>query len=92
MKKLAVLPVLLALTALVPVVHAQDTGIDTQRAAEAADREDRGEWGWIGLLGLVGLMGLKRRDRAEVRRGDAVVGRAGFEPATNWLKASCSTD
>jgi hypothetical protein len=21
-----------------------------------------------------------------------MVGRAGFEPATNWLKASCSTD
>jgi hypothetical protein len=21
-----------------------------------------------------------------------VVGRAGFEPATNWLKANCSTD
>ena len=23
--------------------------------------------------------------------GDGLVGRAGFEPATNWLKASCST-
>lgn len=75
MKKLAILPVLLALTAFVPVVHAQDTGIDTQRAAEAADREDRGEWGWIGLLGLIGLMGLKRRDREEVRRGETVTSR-----------------
>jgi len=30
--------------------------------------------------------------RLEIKQEGKMVGRAGFEPATNWLKANCSTN
>ena len=57
-----------ALMAISPAVAlAQDevnnSGGDTQYAAQQQDDEDETPWGLLGLLGLAGLLGLKKRER-----------------------------
>ncbi len=50
----------------------------------------------LGTGAVVGDMGQDRPisqvSEDEDTDGGKMVGRAGFEPATNWLKANCSTD
>ncbi len=58
--------------------------METKTAAIIRDRDDK-------VYNLVAIL-LRLDDRKNKIPLEKVVGREGFEPSTNWLKANCSTN